>query len=218
MTKRHHEDHLQALNDIRSMMQRSTRFMSLSGLSGISAGICALIGAGVAFYYLGKVPFAGEQLYYERLAGSPRWGINWIEFSVWAGSIVLIAALSFAIFFTTRQARKKGQQIWDQTTWRMLVNLSIPLVIGAIFCLVFYLRGDIGLVAPATLVFYGLGLVNASKYSLRDLKFLGLLECGLGCIGLFYVGYGLELWAIGFGVLHIAYGTYMWWKYEREGR
>ena len=215
MTKLQQQDHLQALNDIRSMMQRSTRFISLSGLSGVSAGICALIGAGIAFYYLGKMPFAGEQLYYERLEGSPRWGINWIEFSLLVGSIVLVSALSCAIFFTTRQARKKGQKVWDQSTWRLLVNLAIPLVVGAVFCVVFYLRGDIGLVAPATLVFYGLGLVNASKYSLRDLKFLGLMEIGLGCIGLFYIGYGLELWMIGFGVLHIAYGLFMWWKYEK---
>lgn len=215
MTKIHHQESLQALSDIRTMMERSTRFISLSGLSGVSAGLCALIGASVAFYYLGKTPFAGEQYYYETLQGSPRWAIPWQQFFLLNGALILTSAIAAAIFFTTRRARQKGQKIWDRLTWRLLVNLGIPLFAGAIFCFALYQQSIIGFVAPATLIFYGLALVNASKYSLRDLKFLGLLEMLLGCLGLFYIGFGLELWTIGFGILHIIYGSYMWWKYER---
>lgn len=216
MTKLHQENHLKTLTDIRSIMERSTRFISLSGLSGVGAGLCALIGAAFAFYYIGKEPFAGRQLYYELTNENYPWGLNFYQFFLLDGALVLISALSCGIFFTTRKARQKGQKIWDKLTLRLLINLAIPLFTGAIFCYALYQYKVIGLIAPATLIFYGLGLVNASKYTLRDLKYLGLLEIGLGLIALFNLGYGLEFWTIGFGLLHIAYGFYMWWKYERK--
>ena len=84
-----------------------------------------------------------------------------------------------------------------------------------IFCLAL-LRWDLpALVAPSTLVFYGLALVNGSKHTLRDVEFLGLTEIALGLAGLFYLGNGLELWTTGFGLLHIVYGAWMYFKYER---
>lgn len=215
MTKPYHEDHLKTLTDIRSIMERSTRFISLSGLSGVGAGLCALIGASIAFYYIGKEPFAGHQLYYETTKTSYRWGMSFYQFFLLDGALVLISALTCGIFFTTRKAKRKGQKIWDRLTLRLLVNLAIPLFAGGIFCYALFTYRVIGLIAPATLIFYGLSLVNASKYTLRDLKYLGLLEIGLGLIALFNVGYGLEFWTLGFGVLHIVYGAYMWWKYER---
>ncbi|MEM9884960.1 MAG: hypothetical protein AAF849_03645 [Bacteroidota bacterium] len=216
MTKPYHEDHLKTLTDIRSIMERSTRFISLSGLSGVGAGLCALIGAAVAFYYIGKTPFEGHQLYYESTKTSYRWGMSFYQFFLLDGALVLISALACGIFFTTRKAQQKGQKIWDRLTLRLLVNLAIPLLTGAVFCYALFEYRVIGLIAPATLIFYGLSLVNASKYTLRDLKYLGLLEIGLGLLALFNVGYGLEFWTLGFGVLHIVYGTYMWWKYERK--
>ncbi|MEL6718582.1 MAG: hypothetical protein AAFO82_02775 [Bacteroidota bacterium] len=216
MTKPYHEDHLKTLTDIRSIMERSTRFISLSGLSGVGAGLCALIGASIAFYYIGKEPFAGQQLYYETRTGSYRWGIGFYQFFLLDGALVLLSALGCGIFFTTRKAKRKGQKIWDRLTLRLLINLAIPLFTGALFCYALFTYKVIGLIAPSTLIFYGLALVNASKYTLRDLKFLGVLEIGLGLIALFNLGYGLEVWTIGFGVLHIVYGAYMWWKYERE--
>ena len=39
------DQHLDALRDIQRIMQRSSRFISLSGLSGIAAGVWALVGA-----------------------------------------------------------------------------------------------------------------------------------------------------------------------------
>jgi hypothetical protein len=70
-------------------------------------------------------------------------------------------------------------------------------------------------VAPATLVFYGLALVNGSKYTLNDIRNIGYLEAGLGVVSMFVPGYGLWFWALGFGVLHIVYGVTMYYKYER---
>jgi len=204
------------LREIRSLMERSSRFISLSGLSGVAAGICALIGAAAVFVYLGITPFAHQKLYYVTTAYYSKWGLSYLQFFFLDAVLVLIFAISFGIFFTTRKAKKKGQKIWDKLSQRLLINLLIPLVAGGIFCLALLKHGMFGLVAPATLIFYGLALVNASKYTLTDIHYLGLLEILLGLIALFNIGYGLEFWAIGFGVLHIIYGLMMYFKYETE--
>ena len=69
--------------------------------------------------------------------------------------------------------------------------------------------------APASLIFYGISLVNASKYTLTDIRYLGVMEIILGLINTQFIDYGLYFWATGFGLLHIIYGAMMWWKYER---
>ena len=118
------------------------------------------------------------------------------------------------IFFTSRKAKKNKQKLWDQQTKRLLLNLFIPLATGGILCLILLSKGFIGFVAPFTLIFYGLALVNASKYTLREVRSLGILEIILGLIGTNYVGFGLLFWVIGFGALHILYGIIMKVKYK----
>ena len=212
------QEQLEALSDIRSMMERSSRFISLSGLSGISAGITALVGAGLGYLRLNHVfkiqngriiEFGDSKLL---LSYSGQIMIDLILIAL----AVLIIALAFGVFFTTRNARKQKQNIWDKVTQRMLVNLAWPLVAGGIFCLVLINHGFWGLVAPATLIFYGLALLNASKYTLHDIWYLGVCEIVLGLLASFYMGYGLLAWAIGFGALHIIYGTVMYVKYESK--
>lgn len=209
-----HSEHLDALHDIRSMMERSSRFISLSGLSGVAAGVFALLGAAAAYWYFELVPFSGPRPYYADAADFTKFGLDYVSFCLLVAGLVVVFAVGFGIFFTTRKAKRKGQPIWDALTRRLLLSLATPLAAGGIFCIGLLELGLFGLVAPATLLFYGLALVNASKYTLPDIWFLGISEIVLGLIGVFYIGYGLELWAIGFGILHIAYGTYMHFKYD----
>ncbi|MBI5917251.1 MAG: hypothetical protein HY842_17920 [Bacteroidetes bacterium] len=196
-------------------MERSSRFISLSGLSGVAAGVCALAGAAMVYLYLGLPLFSNQRLYYVEVLEQGRWGIHYATFFLLDAAAVFVLALASGIFFTTRKARQKGQKIWDPMAQRMLVNLAIPLLAGGIFCIALYKTGNFGLVAPATLIFYGLALVNGGKYTFDDIRYLGLAEILLGIVGLFKPGYGLELWALGFGVLHILYGIIMFNKYER---
>lgn len=214
MTHKRNE-HLETLSEIRNLMERSSRFISLSGLSGVAAGIFALLGAMMVYIYLGIRPFSGTYTEYIRTISLEKWGIDYISFFVLDASIVLIGAVTSGIFFTTRKAQRKGQKIWDKLTLRLLINLAIPLVAGGIFCLALLNFGAIAMVAPCTLIFYGLSLVNASKYTLDDIRNLGLIEIALGLIAAFNLGYGLEFWTIGFGLMHILYGTMMYYKYER---
>jgi hypothetical protein len=209
------QEQLQNLSEIRNLMERSSRFLSLSGLSGISAGLIALLGAGVAFFYLD---------YDERYFDINRYFIDNLSsrlqtdfgFLVADAIIILVLAIGSGIFFTTRKARRNKITVWDHTSKRLLVNVFIPLAAGGIFCLALLYNGVFFLVAPATLVFYGLALVNASKYTLPDVRILGLSEMITGLAASFLVGYGLLFWAFGFGLLHILYGAVMYYKYERK--
>lgn len=214
MTKPHQQ--LEALEQIRSLMERSSKFISLSGLSGIIAGFFALFGAGALYLYLGISPFSSKYLYYNQARATEKWGLSLTEFLLIDGVLVLSLAVIGGIFFTTRKAKRNNQPIWDPLTQRLLVNLIIPLITGGIFCLALLYHGSIAYIAPVTLIFYGLALLNASKYTLNDIRYLGICEITLGLIGMFFLGNGLELWAFGFGVLHILYGSLMYYKYERK--
>jgi hypothetical protein len=205
-------DSLQDLKDIRRIMERSSRFISLSGLSGVAAGICALVGVFFANQFLNnyygsynsKGFFSGDD--FSKLK---------IRFTLLAAVVFAVAFIS-SFYLTWRKAKKQGLPIWDHTTKRLAWNMMVPLITGGFFILGM-LRYDAWLfVAPACLIFYGLALVNASKYTLNDIRYLGYCEIVLGLINMFIPGYGLWIWAIGFGVLHIVYGIVMWRKYERS--
>ncbi len=207
------QEQLKAITEIRSMMERSSRFISLSGISGVSAGIFAILGALAATLYLNISPFSDN--YYLSAIHNNRFNDNLLVFFLTDAFIVLFLSLVFGIYFTTRNAKRKGLKIWNKTTELTLINLFIPLLIGGAFCFVLLYHYIFYLIAPAMLVFYGLALINASKYTLNDIKYLGYVEVFIGLFACFFVGYGLLAWTIGFGLLHIIYGLVMYFKYER---
>jgi hypothetical protein len=197
----------ETLTEIRDMMERSSRFISLSGLSGVLAGLYALLGALAAYYYLYVNPQGHSDP--DLGGGSPLTVIGADAI------IVLILAVGTGILLTTRKAKKDGNSLFDAAARRLIINLCIPLFAGGAFCLGLVSQGDWLYIAPAMLMFYGLALVNASKYTRDDVRSLGIAELVLGVVCLLALQYGLLFWALGFGVLHIAYGTYMYLKYEK---
>lgn len=193
---------------IRQMMERSSRFISLSGLSGVFAGLSALIGAVYVYFVFIRegISYFEEKKYFYKPA--------LVQELFLTGVAVLIVALLSGYFFTARKSKQQNLKIWDSTTKRLLINFSIPLVAGGIFCLALLQHHLLIFIAPVTLIFYGLALINAERYTLSDVKYLGFCELGLGLISLFFLGWGLLFWAIGFGILHIVYGLVMYKKYK----
>lgn len=192
------------LAHIRSMMERSSRFVSLSGLSGIGAGATGVVGA----YFAHKIIEQSNGLvngYYNEQV---------VHKLIVVALITLFVALFFGSFFTIRKSKKLGLAVWTSTTKKTMIQLSIPLIIGGVFCLALLKYELFGLIAGTTLIFYGLALLNAEKYVFSDIKYLGFLEILLGCIALFWIGKGLLFWTIGFGFLHIIYGIILYRKYK----
>lgn len=203
---------LQEINDIKRIMERSSRFISLSGLSGIAAGLCAVAGAFFANSILNDYYVA-----YNHGRGYTDHDFESLKIKLLVtAAIVLVLALSLAFIFTWRRARQNHLPIWDLTSRKLMWNVLIPLIAGGLFVLAMLQYDEWRFVAPACLVFYGLGLVNGSKYTLSDIRYLGYSEIILGLINTQFINSGLYFWALGFGVLHIVYGTIMWWKYERK--
>jgi len=212
------QQQLEHLAEIRALMERSTRFLSLSGLSGVWAGTCALVGAFFVRNYL-ETQYLGtyteSEVCYDQSVGAANGGLGYADSLVLTALLVLTAALAGGWFFTARKARIRGERVWDASSRRLLWALLVPLATGGVFCLALLYWNMIAFLAPATLVFYGLALLNGGKYTLGDVSSLGLLQIGLGLGGMFFPGRGLELWAIGFGLLHILYGSWMYFKYDR---
>ena len=204
------KNYLQDISDIKAMMNRSSRFISLSGLSGVLAGIYALIGAylGYTIIYANNVISANG---YRTLILTET---RMIQIFVIAGAVVTLSIIT-GIVMSYLKAKQYNESLWDSTSKRLLINFMIPLATGGFFIL-FLMEKDIyAFVAPLTLVFYGLACVNASKYTLGYIRYLGLTMIILGLLSVYFLGYGLFFWALGFGVCHIIYGTIMHFKYDR---
>lgn len=211
MSDQNQSETLQEISDIKRIMERSSRFISLSGLSGIAAGLCALAGAYIAYDILGSYYFK-----YDHGGGYSDQEFRLLKTKLLlVGSAVLVAALVLAFIFTWRRANRNRLPIWDLTARKLMWNVLIPLLSGGLFILAMLQNREWQFVAPACLIFYGLALVNGSKYTLTDIRYLGFMEIILGLVNTQFTSYGLYFWAAGFGILHIIYGLVMWMKYER---
>lgn len=199
------QDYLKDIADIRAMMERSTKFASLSGLAGVMAGIYALAGAFIVSNFYSFNPTVIQY------TPEPESLLKVIVVAL----LVLVFTLSTTVLLSYIKAKKSGEKIWNITSKRLLADIAVPLSAGGILVVVFLLNGMIGLLAPITLVFYGLAIYNTSKFTFAELKFLGLFLIGLGLLSSFFIEYSMFYWAVGFGVMHIVYGVYMHFKYER---
>lgn len=213
---------IEDLKEIRRMMEQSSKFLSLSGLSGVVAGIIAMAGAAWAYFEVKQFYL----LWGHYLAlGSLDDKADALELRLaLIAVLVLVLAVSFGVFFTWLKAKKQSKSIFTKLSLRLVISLMVPLFFGGMFTLGLYFNGLYMLVPPATLIFYGLALLSASKYVHVDVKYLALSEMTLGVVSLFVLGSGfhhwadgLLFWAAGFGVLHIVYGTIMYFKYDYKG-
>lgn len=204
------KNYLKDIQDIKQMMSKSSQFISLSGLSGILAGIYALVGAWMAYK---TIYFDNSTLgAYKNLVISEAAVMRLLYIAV----TVVLLSLATGILLSIRKAKMSNESIWNSTARRLVINFLIPLVTGGFFIVVLIEKEILGLIAPLTLIFYGLACVNASKYTLGGVRYLGLTFILLGLISTWFLGYGLLFWALGFGVCHILYGSIMYFKYEKK--
>lgn len=202
------QDYIQDIAEIRTMMERSSKFLSLSGWAGIMAGIYALTGAYILYtqfnFYPNEILYSHSE---SEAASLPK--------VIALAILILILALVTAIVLSWKKASNRGEKIWNATSRRLLSSMLVPLLSGGIMILVLISKDLIGLIPSLMLLFYGLALYNASKFTIDEVKFMGMIQIGLGLIASYFIEYGLLFWSIGFGVVHIIYGIYMYFRYER---
>lgn len=198
------QDYIRDIAEIRSMMERTSKFVSLSGWAGIMAGIFALSGA----YLVARV-----------FEFNPKEAVNGNSSSyltiVLLGAAILMLALCTAVYFSYKRAVKRNEKLWNPVAKQLLLSMAVPLIAGGLLILILLSQGLAGLAAPLSLVFYGLALFSAGKFTYSAVQVLGIVELVLGLISSYWIEYGILFWALGFGAAHIVYGIYVYYRYER---
>lgn len=204
------QNFIQDIAEIRSMMERSSKFLSLSGWAGILAGIYALAGAFTVYKVFSFNPdkLISSAIQSEGLSDD-------LQIVILLAISILILSIGTAVFLSHKKANQSGEKTWNATSRRLIAHAAVPLITGGILILVLLSKGLVGLMAPLTLLFYGIALYNAGKFTFDAVKIFGLIQIGLGLLGCYFIQYGLLLWTFGFGVLHIVYGAYIHLRHER---
>jgi MFS family permease len=203
---------IEDIKAIRKIMEESSRFLSLSGLSGVFAGVTAIAGALIAYFFILDNGSIQYDEYFRSLPEKETFSIIWQLIA--DAAIVLVLSVLFALHFSIKKAKRDGKSFLSPISKRLLINLLIPLVTGGVFIFVLLLQNNIQLIVPGFLIFYGLALVNAGKFTFGEIYYLGILEIITGLVSAFVPGWGLIFWIFGFGILHIIYGLAMYRKYE----
>jgi hypothetical protein len=206
------DQHLEDIKVIKKIMEESSRFLSLSGLSGIVAGLLAIAGAVAANLIINGAP-AAEEWYSVPLTADPAWHRSVVLLFADMAA-VLVLSLAAAVLFSSRKARKSGLSAWTPVTRRMLTSLLLPLVTGGLFIFITLSRVPANVTVASTLIFYGLAVISAGKFTFGEIHWLGVLEVLTGLVCLLLPQWSVFIWAFGFGIIHIGYGLFMHLRYK----
>jgi hypothetical protein len=199
------QDYLRDIAEVRSLMERSTRFLSLSGLAGVMAGIYALAGVFIVWKAIGFEPT-------EDVVVAETFSMQHV---VLVALGVLILSIGTALLLSSATARKRNESIWNPVAKRVAAHFGLPLITGGLLMLIFLSQDMTRLLIPSSLIFYGIALFSAGPFTFREIKTLGIIQIALGLFSAYAVEYSLLCWAAGFGIAHMIYGIYLHLRYKQ---
>ncbi|WP_104384241.1 hypothetical protein [Sphingobacterium sp. HMA12] len=199
------KDLFKELGQIRSLMEKSSKFVSISGLSGVLIGCYALLGTLLGYYITTNTEVLNNQF-----SGD----LTLLNIFLILAILILVLSLLTGWLMARKKAKKSRQSIWNITSKSLLFAVSIPLVTGGLLALILLAQGYYHLIAGMLLIFYGVALAAGSIYTFTEVRWLGILEICLGLLALYLPDHGLLFWGLGFGGLHIIYGFIVYKKYE----
>ena len=205
------------LSDIRNMMERSQKVVFLDGTAGILAGIWAIIGAiAVSLVIYGTV--------------TPLWMTSVQPVAdASAHTFIILSVICVAVFcaaflsvwnMSRRRAIKQGMEfVLDAGSRNLLKTFFSVMVVGGLACLTPIANGLWSLIPGFMLLFYGLALVVISPiaFKIPITSLLGYIMIAIGIAALCLPTYGLCLWTIGFGLVHLLWGIWFSLRYNRKG-
>jgi len=206
-------EYIEDLRIIKKVMEESSRFLSLSGLSGIFAGLTALAGAaGAVFAFLDGDLILSDEMFSSKSLSE----INRIKVGLMLlAGIVLVISIALSLWFSWKKSVKKSQRLWTPVSRKLLTNLIVPLFAGGVFIVIFLIHNEWQYILPSMLIFYGLSLVSATKFTYNDIFYLGLIEILSGLAAAALPSFGIIFWSFRVGLLHMVYGLLLYGKYER---
>jgi hypothetical protein len=201
---------IQSVNEIKELMERSSKFVSLSGLTGILIGVYAFIGAWLVNSLTG-IPFVNNPGSHRLLSFSDTRIITIV-----IAGCVIAASLISTFLISYYKSIKAKQKLLNKLIYRLIWNFGLPLFVGGVFCIALLYNRNYGLTSTVMLLFYGFALVNVSKYTFSNVGWLGYAFLSLGLVDAFFEGNALLFWTIGFGGFHIIYGVLFYFLYEKN--
>jgi hypothetical protein len=192
-----------------SGVRRQTRYLAFSAWSFLSIGLLFLLVIASAWVYLGyeiEGQTDPEQLF-GRFEAIPS---HYYALAAVACLLALGLGLGLVTWFNNRKAERLGLARWNAAATKMVQEAAVPLLGGGLLLAVLVFRyGLFGLVAPLSLLFYGLALTRASWFSLRELRSLGYVQIGLGLVSCLFPRETLLFWGLGLGLAHVLFGLWM---------
>ncbi|MFK8060597.1 MAG: hypothetical protein AB8B78_10950 [Polaribacter sp.] len=194
------KDYLRDISEIKTLMSKSSKFISLSGLSGILAGVYSLLGAG--YYFFG-------------IKSEDDFSSSIIPITVIV-LIVFFATTITTVFFTSKRSKITGEKIWGDSTKNLIVSFSTTFYIGVICILILYFKEEYTYLLALLILFYGIAIINASRHTNVIIQPLGFIEVVIGLLCIIYPEFSLWFCILGFGIIHIIYGSIFYFKYDKK--
>ena len=183
------------LRVIRQVMERSTKYSTLSGLSGVLVGLTAIVGVAATR--------SVRDIYDHPL----RLALIWL--------IVLAVAVGIDFVRNKRRAARVGKQVVSPLGAHILVAALPAFFAGAVLTAFFALHHLLFYVWGAWMLCYGLAICAVGLFSVRPVSYLGMAFALAGALTLFLQAPDpLAMMALTFGGFHIAYGL---WTARRDG-
>jgi hypothetical protein len=175
------------LRFIRDAMEGASTFTGVSGWGEVWVGMTALA----------AVPLAAAQ------------GRSGAWLAVWLGEAALAAAITVASM--AWKAHRTAIPLFGRAGRRFALGLTPPLAAGALLTVPLYGAGLTASLPGLWMLLYGAGVVTAGASSVRLVPLMGASFMALGGAALFLPGdWGNTLLGIGFGGLHVLFGTLIW--------
>lgn len=181
-------DALEHLEVIRETMERSTAFTAVSGWGYVGMGATALL----ASYLALRQPTIEAWL------------------AVWLGEALV--AVTMALVAMHWKGSRLGTPILSIPGRRLFVGLLPALFAGGVMTVALVRSGDTRQIPGVWLLLYGVAVMQAGAFSVRSIPVMGAAFVLIGAIALplpwFWANVML---AVGFGLVHIAFGSYIAW-------
>lgn len=174
------------LHFIRQAMERTNTFTSIPGAGGVGMGVIGLVASVVA----------------ARQPSGDRWLAAWL---ISAAAAAIVGLIAMAL-----KAKRGGATLTGATARRFAMGMAAPFVAGAAITYELWAVRNFTVMAPAWLLLYGAGVLTGGIFSVPVVRAIGVCFMALGIAAIVTPPEWGNMWlAIGFGGLHVGFGTYI---------
>jgi len=184
-----HEHAMDNLKYIRQTLERAGSFTAVPGKGGMLMGVVALWAA--------------------RLAAGQPGAAGWL--AIWTGAAII--ALAIGIAGAALKSRRFQMPLFSGPGRKFIAGFTPAIVAGAVMTAVFYRAGISGFLPGVWLLLYGAAVLAGGSASVRIVPVMGACFMFVGTVALLLPGWNDLMLPVGFGGLHLIFGTVIAVKY-----